>query len=195
MADATQQVFQLETKIKESAHKIDRLHDYEERIEQLTAVQGVWYERSCLFYIFFDRCFNRNDDARKYREQKDEMAIMVSNFKKMQLQVQAYQAQMEDLKRCRNCVCTSRNATQRLYGRTADERAFAQEESIANLHRRLEQPPQRQTFDFSAYTAEKATLSTANKKLKEEVEDLRDEVERLQGELEMSKAALARSEV
>lgn len=42
LADATRQVFVLETRIKETAHKIDRLHDYEARIGQLTAAQSVW---------------------------------------------------------------------------------------------------------------------------------------------------------
>lgn len=32
----------LETKIKENAHKVDRLHDYERQIEQLIALQRLW---------------------------------------------------------------------------------------------------------------------------------------------------------
>lgn len=42
LAEATRHVFTLETRIKETAHKVDRLHDYEARIKQLTATQGVW---------------------------------------------------------------------------------------------------------------------------------------------------------
>jgi sigma54-dependent transcription regulator len=42
LEDATRQVFLLETQIKETAHKVDRLRDYEKRIDQLTATQRLW---------------------------------------------------------------------------------------------------------------------------------------------------------
>jgi len=34
---------QLETSIKEDAHKVDRLKDYEKRIKQLTTLQKLWH--------------------------------------------------------------------------------------------------------------------------------------------------------
>ena len=43
LADAQGKVSSLETKIKEEAHKIDRLHDYEMQIEQLVKLQRLWY--------------------------------------------------------------------------------------------------------------------------------------------------------
>ena len=35
-------VFRLETQIKENAHKVDRLHDYETQIDQLIKLQRLW---------------------------------------------------------------------------------------------------------------------------------------------------------
>ncbi len=43
LAEATQAVFRLETRIKENAPKVDRLHDYEMQIEQLMKLQRLWY--------------------------------------------------------------------------------------------------------------------------------------------------------
>lgn len=43
LAEALQRVFQLETRIKETAPKVDRLHDYEKQIDQLTMLQRLWY--------------------------------------------------------------------------------------------------------------------------------------------------------
>lgn len=42
LASATNKVFELETRIKETAHKVDRLHDYEKQIEQLVKMQRLW---------------------------------------------------------------------------------------------------------------------------------------------------------
>lgn len=42
LAEASNRVFQLETKIKENAHKVDRIHDYEKQIEQLIKMQRLW---------------------------------------------------------------------------------------------------------------------------------------------------------
>ena len=42
LADATQEVSNLETRRKENQHKIDRLRDYERQIEQHLKVQKLW---------------------------------------------------------------------------------------------------------------------------------------------------------
>lgn len=42
LESATHRVFLLETQIKETAPKVDRLRDYERRIDQLTATQILW---------------------------------------------------------------------------------------------------------------------------------------------------------
>jgi hypothetical protein len=43
LADATKEVFDLQTQKKESQHKIDRLQDYDRQIEQHLKVQKLWY--------------------------------------------------------------------------------------------------------------------------------------------------------
>ena len=42
LAEATNAVFRLETRIKENAHKVDRLHDYEMQIDHLIRLQRLW---------------------------------------------------------------------------------------------------------------------------------------------------------
>jgi len=42
LSDATNRVFELETQVKETAPKVDRLRDYEDKIEQLTKTQQLW---------------------------------------------------------------------------------------------------------------------------------------------------------
>lgn len=42
LAEAQRRVFELETQIKEDAHKVQRLRDYERRIDQLTTMHRMW---------------------------------------------------------------------------------------------------------------------------------------------------------
>lgn len=42
LADATDNVFKLETEIKENAPKVKRLGDYEAKISQFTQTQQLW---------------------------------------------------------------------------------------------------------------------------------------------------------
>lgn len=42
LAKASMKVFQLETKIKENKHKVDRLRDYERQVDQLVNLQRLW---------------------------------------------------------------------------------------------------------------------------------------------------------
>ena len=42
LGNANRKIFELETKIKETAHKVERLGDYEKQIEQLTQMQKIW---------------------------------------------------------------------------------------------------------------------------------------------------------
>lgn len=47
LAESVQKVFLLETQIKENAHKVDRLRDYEKQIDQLIKLQQLWYVKTC----------------------------------------------------------------------------------------------------------------------------------------------------
>ena len=44
LSDASRDVFELQTREKANKHKVDRLHDYEKQIDQLIALQRLWYE-------------------------------------------------------------------------------------------------------------------------------------------------------
>ena len=44
LAEATNRVFELETRLKENAHKVERLGDYEEKLDQFTKTQQLWCE-------------------------------------------------------------------------------------------------------------------------------------------------------
>lgn len=43
LAEATEHVFQLQTQKKENQHKVDRLHDYEQQIEQHLKIRDLWF--------------------------------------------------------------------------------------------------------------------------------------------------------
>jgi sigma54-dependent transcription regulator len=43
LAEATKELFELQTQKKETQHKIDRLRDYERQIEQHIKIQRLWY--------------------------------------------------------------------------------------------------------------------------------------------------------
>lgn len=43
LAEANQELFDLQTERKAYQHKIDRLHDYETQIQQFLAVRKTWY--------------------------------------------------------------------------------------------------------------------------------------------------------
>jgi sigma54-dependent transcription regulator len=42
LAEATKELFELQTQKKETQHKIDRLRDYERQIEQHIKMQRLW---------------------------------------------------------------------------------------------------------------------------------------------------------
>ncbi|KAI0374969.1 hypothetical protein BV20DRAFT_1033007 [Pilatotrama ljubarskyi] len=70
LAEATQLVFRLETKIKENAHKVDRLHDYEKQIDQLIKLQRLW-----------------ESDVHKINDSKEYIAAFASKYRKMELRL------------------------------------------------------------------------------------------------------------
>jgi len=80
LADATNQVFQLETKIKESAHKLDRLHDYERQIEQLIKMQKLW-----------------ESDVTELNQMTEYLKEFNSNYKKMEVRLETYEKIQESM--------------------------------------------------------------------------------------------------
>ncbi|CCM02390.1 uncharacterized protein FIBRA_04488 [Fibroporia radiculosa] len=80
LADAVQRVFQLETKIKEDAHKIDRLHDYEKQIEQLVKLQRLW-----------------ELDVQKLNDQAEYLQVFTSKYRKMELRLESYEQTQSEM--------------------------------------------------------------------------------------------------
>lgn len=80
LATATNRVFELETTIKETATKVDRLHDYEKQIAQLIDTQRLW-----------------EDDTLKLNEQMEQMRVMESDYQGMKLLVKSYQEGRSEL--------------------------------------------------------------------------------------------------
>ncbi|EIN07442.1 hypothetical protein PUNSTDRAFT_105179 [Punctularia strigosozonata HHB-11173 SS5] len=80
LADAVNRVFTLETKIKETAPQVERLKDYERRIEQHTTMQMLW-----------------DEDVQKLNDQEEEMKAMMSRYKKMEMRVEAFEQQQSKM--------------------------------------------------------------------------------------------------
>ncbi|KAI8998572.1 hypothetical protein BD414DRAFT_533409 [Trametes punicea] len=79
LAEANNLVFQLDTKIKENAYKVDRLSDYETQIDQLIKLQRLW-----------------ESDVHKINDSKEYLAMFTSKYRKMELLLHAsQQAQVE----------------------------------------------------------------------------------------------------
>jgi len=80
LEEALQRVFQLETKIRENAPKVDRLHDYEKQIEQLITLQRLW-----------------ELDVQKLNDQTEYLQIFNSKYGKMELRLDTYEQTHLDL--------------------------------------------------------------------------------------------------
>ncbi|KAH9926176.1 uncharacterized protein B0H18DRAFT_1006802 [Fomitopsis serialis] len=80
LEEALQRVFQLETKIRENAPKVDRLHDYEKQIEQLVTLQRLW-----------------ELDVQKLNDQTEYLQIFNSKYGKMELRLDTYEQTHADL--------------------------------------------------------------------------------------------------
>ncbi|EGO20906.1 hypothetical protein SERLADRAFT_452048 [Serpula lacrymans var. lacrymans S7.9] len=86
LADATKEVFELQTQKKENQHKIDRLHDYERQIEQHIKMQRLW-----------------DSDFEKFNQRAEEMQSMITEYRKMEIRLECYektQSEMNDNARC-----------------------------------------------------------------------------------------------
>ncbi|KAH8105801.1 hypothetical protein DFH11DRAFT_1833049 [Phellopilus nigrolimitatus] len=108
--DAQNRVFQLETQIKQDAPKVQRLRDYEKRIEQLTAMHRMW-----------------NKDISLYNEQSKEMSELISEHQKMKQHVEAYEKAQEGAEEAAQqpSKMLSQRATLRCSGRTKMDELWA----------------------------------------------------------------------
>jgi len=80
LASATNKVFELETTIKETSHKVDRLHDYERQIDQLIKMQRLW-----------------EGDTKKLNEQTEQIRTMDGEYQSLRVMLKSYQEGRADL--------------------------------------------------------------------------------------------------
>ncbi|KAI0079900.1 hypothetical protein K474DRAFT_1590953 [Panus rudis PR-1116 ss-1] len=167
LAEATNRVFQLETKIKENAHKIDRLHDYERQIEQLIRMQRLW-----------------ETDVHQLNEQNEYLKVFTSKYRKMELQLETFekiQAQMDDNAR------QHRQQMQLLEARLA----FAQKQ-LENARKIPSLADLSQYRDESTRLSQaNEQLREENSELRDEVEELRAMIESLKARIAGNRDALA----
>ncbi|KAI1795805.1 hypothetical protein LXA43DRAFT_989612 [Ganoderma leucocontextum] len=80
LAEASQSVFRLETQIKENAHKVDRLHDYETQIDQLIKLQRLW-----------------ESDVQKLNDNKEYLTAFASKYRKMELLLDSHEKALAEV--------------------------------------------------------------------------------------------------
>ncbi|TFK92128.1 hypothetical protein K466DRAFT_481303 [Polyporus arcularius HHB13444] len=158
LAEANHTVFRLQTQIKEHAHKVDRLYDYETQIDQLMRLQRLWYEES---------------DVHKLNDSKEYLAAFASKYKKMELRVDAHQRTQMEME--------ENAAAQR-------QQLLLLESKLDHYKKQLEQARRTSVLSRqSELPAEWRRTQEANEKLRNENEELRDEIEEVKAMVEVLK--------
>ena len=97
MAEATKDLFELQTQKKETQHKIDRLRDYERQIEQHVKMQRLWYvglQSRCRMIL---RCYVRDSDFQKFNDRGEEIQSVKSQYRKMEMRLESYEKTQEQM--------------------------------------------------------------------------------------------------
>ncbi|KAF8955458.1 hypothetical protein BDZ97DRAFT_1857834 [Flammula alnicola] len=156
LADATKEVFDLQTQRKENQHKIDRLRDYERQIEQHIKVQRLW-----------------DDDFAKFNEREGDIKLMQSQYKQMQIRLESMekiQTEMEDGAR------SYRRQIQALEAQLTQMKQRAEKPRTSLAHEIASAAAEK-----AALKVANDKLRGENFELKEEVEELKAMVEVLKG--------------
>ncbi|KAF8894671.1 hypothetical protein BD779DRAFT_1434819 [Infundibulicybe gibba] len=157
LAEATKQVFELQTQKKENQHKIDRLKDYERQLDQHVKMQRLW-----------DR------DFAKFNQCMEEMALMRNQFKQMEMRLESYektQIAMDD------CARGSRRQVQTLEARLAQQKR----NNDGSPHQSALQIAAFAS-EKAALNKTNTRLKEENVELREEIEEMRAMVEVLKGQ-------------
>ncbi|CEL57354.1 Tuberous sclerosis 1 protein homolog OS=Schizosaccharomyces pombe (strain 972 / ATCC 24843) GN=tsc1 PE=1 SV=1 [Rhizoctonia solani AG-1 IB] len=165
LADALNEVFDLKQQLRESAPKVEKIAAYEQRIDHLVRAQAL-----------------RDDspEMRAYQEDRAKLDEMISNYAKMELQLQSFEhaneqltvlhkTQEDELNHARSQVTdlTRRLAsatTQNPFSRSATKAAAAAQDRITQLE------------------TENGELSSKNMVLMDEVDEVKAMVEFLRSE-------------
>ncbi|KAJ7105763.1 hypothetical protein C8R43DRAFT_1100098 [Mycena crocata] len=158
LADASQEVFKLQTQQKESQHKIDRLHDYERQIEQHLKVQRLW-----------------DADFAKFTQLGEDMKHIKAEYRQMEMRLQCYEASQGEM-----------DESARVYRRQiqALEAQLVQERRKTD-HKVVRRPEEIATFvaEKKALLATNSQLVEDKRNLTEELEELTAMVEVLKGQV------------
>jgi len=158
LSEATNRMFDLETAIKKDSHKVDRLRDYEKRIEQLTAMHRMW-----------------NKDIVLYNEQSKEMSQLISEYQKMKLRVEAYEKTQDDLE------SRARADRQRIHTLEATLRSSQMSKDQRRLQPTDVAVAQTADRDFLALANKK--LREENAELRDEIDEVKAMVEVLKAQV------------
>ncbi|ELU41196.1 Hamartin domain-containing protein [Rhizoctonia solani AG-1 IA] len=174
LADA---VFNLKQQLRESAPKVDKIAAYEQRIDQLVKAQALRYIPKGHIPYSILTLVQRDDspEMRAYREDRAKLDEMISNYAKMELQLQSLQHANEQL--------TALHKTQE------DELNHANSQ-VTDLTRRLASATTQNPFSRSAIKAAAAAqdqinkLESENKELSNKNMVLMDEIDEVKAMVE-----------
>ncbi|QRW18801.1 hypothetical protein RhiXN_00207 [Rhizoctonia solani] len=177
LADALNEVFNLKQQLRESAPKVDKIAAYEQRIDQLVKAQALRYilKRRIPYSILTLVQRDDSPEMRAYREDRAKLDEMISNYAKMELQLQSLQHANEQL--------TALHKTQE------DELNHANSQ-VTDLTRRLASATTQNPFSRSAIKAAAAAqdqinkLEAENKELSNKNMVLMDEIDEVKAMVE-----------
>ncbi|KAH9856954.1 hypothetical protein C2E23DRAFT_806091 [Lenzites betulinus] len=159
LAEANQLVFRLETKMKENAHKVDRLHDYETQISQLIKLQRLW-----------------EADVHKINDSKEYLAAFASKYRKMELRLDAYE-------NCQSETDQSAGAQRHRILELENRIKQSQKELEAARKAALAQKASTSTDEYRLVEKANERLREENEDLREEIEEVKAMVEVLKAQV------------
>ncbi|KAJ7685064.1 hypothetical protein DFH06DRAFT_1157285 [Mycena polygramma] len=165
LAEATKDLFALQTEKKESQHKIDRLHDYERQIEQHLKVQRLW-----------------DSDFAKFTERGEEMQLIKAQYRQMEIRLQSYeesQAEWDENARVYRRQIQALEAQLAQAKRKADKPSRRPEEIAAFV------------VEKKALLDANTQLTKENLDLREDLEDMTAMVEVLKGQVSGRKGVVS----
>jgi hypothetical protein len=81
--------------MKETAHKVDRLRDYEKQIEQLVQMQKLWWVALSPWPPTVGSGFYRETDTHKLNEQTQLLNKLQNDYQAMKLLLQSYEGSLK----------------------------------------------------------------------------------------------------
>ncbi|KZT26270.1 hypothetical protein NEOLEDRAFT_1132306 [Neolentinus lepideus HHB14362 ss-1] len=165
LGDAAKKTFQLETTIKEYQHKIDRFHDYERRIDQLTKMQQLW-----------------GKDVRRCNEQAGVIEDLLSTYKKMELRLEAYEKTHAEIEE------DARSAREKIQELEAKLSLAGQD---VRTKRQYASEVEALTKDRTCLTMENRKLRATNNDLRDEVQELEHMIELLKAQVSDKKGLVS----